>query len=76
MYVVIAKTLYGLIMVFIWTEECDVSFQKLKQALVSTPALKSADWSKIFHVHVDASNFAMGCVLAQPGEGKMDFFIC
>ena len=24
-------------------------------------------------MHVDASKFAIGCVLAQPGEHKMDF---
>ena len=24
-------------------------------------------------MHVDVSNFAIGCILAQPGENKMDF---
>ena len=27
----------------------------------------------MFHVHIDASNFAIGCVLAQPSEHNMDF---
>lgn len=26
----------------------------------------------MFHVHIDASRIALGAVLVQPGEGKMD----
>ena len=62
-------------MVFIWSDECEESFQKLKQALISAPVLKAPDWNKIFHVHVDASTFAIECILAQPGENNMDFSI-
>ena len=60
-------------MVFEWTDECEVAYEKLKQALVSAPILRSPDWNKIFHVHIDASNFEIGCILAQPGEHNMDF---
>ena len=73
MYVVIARPFYGLLIVFIWTEECERSFQKLKECLTSAPILKSPDWNVIFHVHIDASNFAIGAILAQPGEKNMDF---
>ena len=73
MYAVIARPLYGLLIVFIWTEECEKSFQKLKECLTSAPILKSPDWNVIFHVHIDASNFAIGAILAQPGEKNMDF---
>ena len=33
------------------------------------------DWNKVFHVHIDTSNFAIGCVLAQSGEHNMDFLV-
>ena len=72
----IAKPLYGLLVVFIWTNKCEESFNKLKVALSTTPILKAPNWNVIFHVHVDASNFAIGAILAQPREGNMDFPIC
>ena len=75
MYAIIAKPLYGLIVDFKWTVDCEESFHT-KQALITAPVLKSPDWTEIFHVHVDASAFAIGCVLAQPSEGNMDFPIC
>lgn len=57
------------------TEKCEKSFEKLKNALISLPILRALDWMKMFHVHVDASNFAIGCILAQLGEHNMDFSI-
>ena len=50
-----------------------IAFDKLKAALISAPILKAPDWNTPFHVHIDASNFAIGCILAQPGEHNMDF---
>ena len=72
MYAEIAKPLYALLVKFIWTEECEESFQKLKQALTTAPILRPPEWNKPFHVHIDASNFAIGCILTQPHEGNMD----
>ena len=37
--------------------------------------LQASDWNKVFHVHIDASNFAIGCILAQPDEHNMDFLV-
>ncbi|MCO5555292.1 hypothetical protein L7F22_008837 [Adiantum nelumboides] len=75
LYAIIAKPLYVLITKFEWTDECEKAFQILKQRLISAPILKAPDWDKIFYVHVDASAFAIGCILAQPGEKNMDFSI-
>ena len=66
MYAMIAKPLYGLLIVFIWTKECEDSFHKLKTALSTAPILRAPNWNVIFHVHVDASNFAIEAILAQP----------
>ena len=73
MYALVARPLYALLVEFNWTSECEEAFNRLKQALISAPILKAPDWSKTFHVHIDASNHAIGCILAQPGEHKMDF---
>ena len=73
MYASIAKPLDALLVVFAWTDECEEAFHKLKDALILAPILRAPDWNTIFHVHIDASNFAIGCILAQPGEHKMDF---
>ncbi|MCO5570660.1 hypothetical protein L7F22_024387 [Adiantum nelumboides] len=73
LYAIIAKPLYALITKFEWTDECEKAFQILKQRLISAPILKAPNWDKIFHGHVDASAFAIGCILAQPGEKSMDF---
>ena len=64
MYAVIAKPIYGLITTFEWTKECKESFENLKKELILAPILKARDYSKIFHVHVDASTYAVGCILA------------
>ena len=62
-------------MAYDWTDECEQSFQKLRNTLMEAPILRAPDWNKIFHVHIDASNFAIGCVLAQLGEHNMDFLV-
>jgi hypothetical protein len=43
--------------------------------MVTTPILVLPDWSKEFHVHVDASSIALGEVLAQIGEGDIDHLL-
>jgi hypothetical protein len=40
--------------------------------MVTTLILVFSDWSKEFHIHVDAYSIALGAVLAKPGEGDID----
>ncbi|KAL2610998.1 hypothetical protein R1flu_022690 [Riccia fluitans] len=71
----IALPLFGLLQTdqtFEWSEDCQVAFDLLHNALVSSPILAVPDWNKPFHVHTDASAFAIGAVLAQPGKGDRD----
>jgi hypothetical protein len=37
--------------------------------MVTVPILVFPDWSKGFHVHVNASSIYLGALLSQPGEG-------
>ena len=71
-YASIAQPLYALIVAYDWTDECEQSFQKLRTTLIESPILRASDWNKVFHMHIDASNFATGCVLTQPGEHNME----
>ena len=55
-----------------WTQQCQGSFDTLKENMASMPILFFPYWNKEFHVHVDASSVALGVVLVQPGEGNLD----
>ncbi|KAL2634749.1 hypothetical protein R1flu_006228 [Riccia fluitans] len=71
----IALSLFGLLQTdqtFEWSEDCQVAFDLLHSALVSSPILVVPDWNKPFHVHTDASAFAIGAILAQRGKGDRD----
>ena len=57
---------------FVWIEEHQKAFNEVKEKLVTTPMLVFPNWTKEFHVHVDASSVALGVALAQPGEGEVD----
>ena len=48
-----------------WTTACDTAFTELKRRLVSTPVLKSPDFSKQFILQTDASERGIGAVLSQ-----------
>lgn len=57
---------------FCWDEECQKSFELLKEKMVTMPILVFLDWMKVFHVHFDASCIVLGAILAQPGAGEID----
>ena len=56
---------------FQWTDQCQRSFEVLKQALLSSPILAYPDMNKSFILTCDASTTAIGYVLGQfDDEGK------
>lgn len=54
---------------FYWLEECQASFEKLKQSLLTPKILQYPDLSKEFTLTTDASDFACGAVLSQNYNG-------
>ncbi|GBM04383.1 Retrovirus-related Pol polyprotein from transposon 297 [Araneus ventricosus] len=50
---------------FNWTEECEKSFNSLKQALITSPVLTYLRTDKEFILDTDASNEGIGAVLSQ-----------
>jgi hypothetical protein len=53
---------------FVWTDECEQSFQELKRQLVTAPVLALPTESGNFEVCSDASKKGLGCVLMQNGN--------
>jgi hypothetical protein len=54
--------------VFHWNPDLQLSFDTLKQALVSAPVLALPDFSKGFTIETDASSTGIGAVLSQGGH--------
>lgn len=55
-----------------WDNNCDDSFQKLKDAITSAPVLVAPDWKKPFRGHIDASQVAVGGALTQLDDNGKD----
>jgi len=53
---------------FTWDDECEASFQELKQRLVSAPVLTLPMELEKFIIYNDASLKGLGCVLMQQGK--------
>ena len=53
---------------FVWSKECELAFQKLKECLTSAPILAVPDSTKEFVVCIDASLDGIGVVLMQEGR--------
>lgn len=51
---------------FCWTSECEASFKKIKELLITAPVLSCPDYSLPFEIQADASAYGIGSVLTQP----------
>lgn len=47
----------------LWTEDCEETFQRLKDTLCKEPVLRSPDFEQSFTVQTDASEVGIGAVL-------------
>ncbi|GBO04818.1 Retrovirus-related Pol polyprotein from transposon 412 [Araneus ventricosus] len=54
---------------FLWLEECEKSFNNLKEALISAPILSYPDPEKQFILDTDASNERVEAMLSQEIDG-------
>ena len=59
---------------FIWSEECQSSFEFLKTTLSEYPVLRMPDFSRKFTLHCDASLYAIGVILCQ-NDDKDDEYV-
>ena len=50
---------------FMWTDACELAFQRLKQLLCSAPILAYLDFGKDFVLQTDTSDYGVGAVLLQ-----------
>eukprot|EP00253_Pinus_taeda_P035092 PITA_35092 len=67
----LASPLFGLLgkdVEFIWTDNCQEALDVLKAKLVTAPILRGPNWALPFHIHIDASNKAIGATLGQVEE--------
>uniref|UniRef100_A0A6N2KN05 Integrase catalytic domain-containing protein n=1 Tax=Salix viminalis TaxID=40686 RepID=A0A6N2KN05_SALVM len=53
---------------WVWSEECERSFQELKRRLTTAPMLTLPSGTEGFVVYSDASGKGLGCVLMQHGK--------
>jgi len=55
---------------FVFTPECLETFEILKKELISTPIIHASDWSQLFELMCDASDYIIGAVLGQRIDKK------
>ena len=57
---------------FKWTIQCQVSFEMLKEALITSPIIKYPDPNKAYTCFTDASKYAWAYVLTQEYQHEKD----
>ena len=62
-------------MEFDFVDRCEEAFDRLKRVLTTTAMIQATDWTALFELMCDASNYALGAVLAQKID-KLPRVIC
>ena len=57
---------------FVFDEDCKEAFEILKKVLIITPIVQSPDWNLPFEIMCDASDYAVGAVLGQRIDKKLN----
>ena len=57
---------------FVWTDDCQQAFDKVKLLLQKSPVLKSPDYEKPFKLIIDSSDVGIGSVLVQEASDGLD----
>ena len=61
---------------FVWSVDCQRSFERIKSLLLSAPILKAPDFDKPFKLQVDASDVGIRAVLLQESSQGIDHPVC
>jgi hypothetical protein len=56
--------LFKKIKIFEWTAECQTTWEGIKNQYIQAPILINPNWEQEFHVHTNASQLAIGAILA------------
>ena len=57
---------------FVWSEECQQAFERIKSLLLTAPVLKAPDFDKPFKLQVDVG---VGAVLLQESPWGIDHLV-
>ena len=57
---------------FVFDDDCSEAFETLKKALITTPVVQPPDWNMPFEIMWDASDYAIGVVLGQRVDKKLN----
>ena len=55
---------------FVWTDECQKSFDTLKKWLTIAPIVQPPQWDLLFEIMTNASDYALGAVLGQRVDNR------
>ena len=70
------QNLLGKKVKFIWTDNCQKSFEKLKAILKSAPVFLAPSFDKEFKLAVDVSDVGAESVLLQEADNGVDHPVC